>query len=81
MQKYLELKPKININECPKYVLLNEIAKKLNAELVAIKNPKDQVELLEKVLDVFYKPYEKNEWFEEKFWKLRPTPVKLTCSS
>lgn len=69
------------MNACPKYVLLNEIAKKINAELVNIKSSKDQVEFLEKVLNVFYNPYEKNEWFEEKFWKLRPTPVKLTCSS
>jgi hypothetical protein len=69
------------MNSCPKYVLLNEIAKKINAELLTFKNSKEQVEYLEKVLNIFYKPYEKNEWFEEKFWKLKPTPVKLTCSS
>ena len=79
--KYISLKPQIKINTCPKYVLLNEIAKKINAELVEIKDNKNSIEYLEKILGVFYKPYERNEWFEEKFWKIRPTPVKLTCSS
>lgn len=39
----MEQKPKIITNSCPKYVLLNEIAKKINAELLNIKDSKDKV--------------------------------------
>jgi len=39
----MEQKPKIIANSCPKYVLLNEIGKKINAELLSIKDSKDKV--------------------------------------
>lgn len=39
-------KPKIILNSNPKYILLNEIAKKIHAELIGFKDSKDQVEYL-----------------------------------
>lgn len=60
--KYISLKPQIKINTCPKYVLLNEIAKKINVELVEMNDNdnKNSMEYLEKILGVFYKPYERD---------------------
>lgn len=43
---YMEQKPKIIANSCPKYVLLNEIAKKINVELISIKESKERVEYM-----------------------------------
>jgi hypothetical protein len=41
----------------------------------------ESVKHLSKILDVLSDPFEKNEWFEERYWKKAPVPVKLTCSS
>lgn len=46
----MEQKPRIIVNSCPKYVLLNEIAKKINAELVSLKESREKVEYIDKLL-------------------------------
>ena len=64
----------------PKYVLLNFIAKEIQKEIIEM-SPEESVKHLEKILDVLANPYVKNEWFETRYWKNAPAPVKLTCSS
>lgn len=44
-------------------------------------SPEESVQHLEKILDVLSNPLAKNEWFEERYWKNSPVPIKLTCSS
>lgn len=44
-------------------------------------NAGERRELFNKILEVFDSPYKSNEWFEEKYWKKRAIPVRLTCSS
>lgn len=64
----------------PKYVLLNHIAKQITQEIETLPAVEGRA-LLQRVLSVLSNPYEKDEWFEEAFWKKAPLPVKLTCSS
>ena len=61
-------------------MLLNYIARQINEDLLVLSG-KGRVELLNHVLDILANPHEKNEWFEETYWRKVPVPVKLTCSS